>query len=915
MIYIGSHVSEGTDGLAWVDMNGRKIGGKGWVGGLWTGAQTLARDKGEKADKANFAYVGAIFEGELRLTAITHTGEKGEKVLYKKTYPKESIKGEMGGLAAHDGTLAASLTLLNKVVFVNVASGKQTGDLDFDSPQGVAYEKDGKLLVAAGKQVVRFHDGKPTPVITQGLDSPHHLAVDDAGLIYVSDHGASHQVKVFTPDGKPVRTIGKRGEPEAGPYDELHMNHPAGLTIDGTGRVWVAERDEQPKRISVWNKDGALASAFYGPTEYGGGGNLDPQDETLFHYKGMTFKIDWKTGTNKLINVYWRPTPKNGEEIFRDGSPQTPHYVGGRQYFSNTYNSNPTNGAGMATIWVVKDGLTRRAASIGRANDWELLKTDAYKSLWPEGINLKGDRWKNQAFCIWCDLNDDGQPQPDEVKLIKASSGGVTVAPDLSVVVSRIEGKTTQFSPTKYTAAGTPIFDINAGTVLATNVQGTASSGGDQALTDASGWTILTLGAKPFHQYSLSGVFKGEARWAYPNLWPGLHASHEAAVPDHLGEVIGPTRLLGGFITPKNSDAGPLWLVNANMGNIYAFTADGLFVAELFQDVRLGASWSMPRAERGMKLNALTLHDENFWPSVTQTKDGNVFLIDGARTSVVRVSGLETIRRLPESEVRVTAENLLAAHEFFTAREAKRQAEDGMRVLHVMKLKDEPTLDGKMGDWGNAEWATVDKRGTRANFNSHSEPYDVKAAMGLTGERLFVAYRTGDANLLKNSGETPLAPFKDGGALDVMLSTNPIAAGAKPGKAAGAGDLRLLVTQVKGKTLALVYRATVPGTAEKDRVPFSSPWRTVYFDKVDDVSDQVKLAGTAGNFELSIPLSALGWKPTAGQRYRGDIGILRGDEFRTMQRVYWSNKATGITADVPSEAELTPGLWGEFVVE
>ena len=238
-----------------------------------------------------------------------------------------------------------------------------------------------------------------------------------------------------------------------------------------------------------------------------------------------------------------------------------------------------------------------------------------------------------------------------------------------------------------------------------------------------------------------------------------------------------------------------------------------------------------------------------------------------------------------------------------------------MRVLHVMKLKDEPTLDGKMGDWGNAEWATVDKRGTRANFNSHSEPYDVKAAMGLTGERLFVAYRTGDANLLKNSGETPLAPFKDGGALDVMLSTNPIAAGAKPGKAAGAGDLRLLVTQVKGKTLALVYRATVPGTAEKDRVPFSSPWRTVYFDKVDDVSDQVKLAGTAGNFELSIPLSALGWKPTAGQRYRGDIGILRGDEFRTMQRVYWSNKATGITADVPSEAELTPGLWGEFVVE
>jgi len=35
----------------------------------------------------------------------------------------------------------------------------------------------------------------------------------------------------------------------------------------------------------------------------------------------------------------------------------------------------------------------------------------------------------------------------------------------------------------------------------------------------------------------------------------------------------------------------------------------------------------------------------------------------------------------------------------------------------------------------------------------------------------------------------------------------------------------------------------------------------------------------------------------------------------TQQRVYWSNKATGITADVPSEAMLTPSLWGLFTFE
>ena len=45
-------------------------------------------------------------------------------------------------------------------------------------------------------------------------------------------------------------------------------------------------------------------------------------------------------------------------------------------------------------------------------------------------------------------------------------------------------------------------------------------------------------------------------------------------------------------------------------------------------------------------------------------------------------------------------------------------------------------------------------------------------------------------------------------------------------------------------------------------------------------------------------------------KIRGDIGILRGNGTETTARSYWSNKATAITADVPSEAALTPHLWG-----
>jgi len=123
--------------------------------------------------------------------------------------------------------------------------------------------------------------------------------------------------------------------------------------------------------------------------------------------------------------------------------------------------------------------------------------------------------------------------------------------------------------------------------------------------------------------------------------------------------------------------------------------------------------------------------------------------------------------------------------------------------------KNAPGVDGKLDDWRSAQWADIDKRGTRANFDSNSKPYDVTAAVCVSGDRFFAAFRTGDKDLLKNSGDTPNAPFKTGGALDVMLD-------------AGAGGMRLLVTLVAGQPRALLYRAVVPGTREP--VAFSSPW-------------------------------------------------------------------------------------------
>ena len=938
LLFLGSYVSEGGHGLAWVDLDGRKQGGVGWVGGNWTGAPFLARDDGPLRATNVLGFAAAAWSddnaskktktkvGEIRLTAL-QAGEHKPVLKYQFTPPqtnggKVEWSDYIGGLAVRDNVLVVSLTALDQLLFVDAKEKKVLGTVSVPRPRGLAFNLQGRLMVLSGTRLLVDKDIRDESVlftphvllITNGLEAPRSMTLDSVGNIYVSDHGASHQVKVFSSAGKFLRVIGLAGAPQAGPYDEQHMNHPDGLAIDSSNRLWVAENDYQPKRVSVWTLDGKFVRAFYGPSEYGGGGKLDPEDRTKFYYHGMEFRLDWEKGRDQIVNVFHRPGPddlQTPDGYGSDGRPQEPHYVGGKKYFSNDHNGNPTGGPGVAMLWQEVNHIARPVAGFGRAQDWKVLKTEAFAALWPNGTNSKGDSGRNPVCFVWSDVNGDGQVQRDEVQSFKGSVGSVTVAPDLSFVVSRVGTNAMRYAPQRFTAAGVPIYDLTKGEILASNTQGPASSGGDQALWHESGWTVLTTPPKPFSPMSIGAVFKGEARWSYPSPWPGLHASHESPAPDRPGQLIGTTRLLGDFVTPRNSDAGPLWCVNGNQGNMYLFTADGLFVAELFKDVRRGPLWAMPTAQRGMSLNGLSLHDENFWPSITQTKDGLIYVVDGARTSLVRVDGLETIRRLPETTVTVSADDLAKARSYFVEAEAQRQQNRGRGVLTVPLRDTAPVVDGSLEDWAGADWVDIDKSGVAAFFDSSSKPYDVRGALAVAGDRLFAAFRTGDANLLRNSGEMANALFKTGGALDLMIGVDSNANEKRDRPAVG--DSRLLVTRVKNQTVAWLYRAVVPGT--KEPVPFSSPWRTITLDRVEDVSAQVQLAGTNGNFEISIPLATLGLKPQAGQKLKGDLGILRGNGFQTVQRVYWSNKASGIVADVPSEAELTPKLWGrlEFI--
>jgi len=962
VVLVCSHVAEGGSGLAWLGLDGRKLHGQHWIGGVWTGATHMARDDGADRVPEVYAYTGAAWEAsagggydgprsELRLAELLvrdataaaprdgRFGRGDDRPLLKPFAPYQGLLPPgaetlgradedtryafpdaehtgLSGLAVHNALLVASLPKMNELLWVDARARRILGTTPLDDPRGLAFDAEGRLLALSGTQLLRFRIGadplaplEPELLVRRRLEDPVGITLDEDGNVYISDRGASNQVKVFSAEGEFLKAIGLEGQPKLGGYEPGQMHNPNGLTIDSRNRLWVAETDNVPKRMSVWSLDGDLVEAFYGPMEYGGGGGLDSADPTRFYYNGMEFALDWETGANEPTANYYQPQydALGLPSAFRSRAPETALHHDGRRYLTDCYNVSPTNAAESAAIWLLEDGVARPVAAMGSANGWELLGelfrgngnysvrwtgqvmparsgtytfttlSDDGVRLWVNGqtlidnwtphgttedsgtVELEGGRrydirleffqgvggatirllWSGEGLareivpdaCLfssqeaqgpggltgqyfakpdltepastqvdatidfswdaaapealspptaspfrsrvpdgtgpgdrmtfaWSDVSEDGEVQPEELALAIGDASGVTVMADLSFVVAHLDGEARRFTPVGFTASGVPRYDLSRGETRASGTRKPWTSGGGQALVGAGGWTVLTVPPEPFvAQASVAGVRDGEPMWTYPSCWPGLHPSHDAPLPDHPGELIGTTRLLGGLFEPRGSDIGQLWALNGNKGNTYLFTTDGLFVATLFADCRT-ASWDAPQAERGMLVNALSQQEENFWPTITQTDDGRIFMVTGGNGgSIIAVEGLERARRLPDREIEVTAEQIHQAGEWRIARERERQRERADEKLTVRMLTRAPAVDGQLDEWPDAAFVEIDGRAS--------------AALAVGEGRLFAAFRTGDAALLRNAGESLALLFKSGGALDLMVGSVP----------------------------------------------------------------------------------------------------------------------------------------------
>jgi sugar lactone lactonase YvrE len=129
------------------------------------------------------------------------------------------------------------------------------------------FSPDGRLLMTLGRKGVAG-DNTSRDLFNQ----PNHVAIAPNGDIYVSDGYQNSRVVHFSGNGQFVRIIGGVKGSQPG---ELQLPH--GVALDSQGRILVNDSDNQ--RISVFDKNGKFVETWPFPSR---GGIAVASDDTVY---------------------------------------------------------------------------------------------------------------------------------------------------------------------------------------------------------------------------------------------------------------------------------------------------------------------------------------------------------------------------------------------------------------------------------------------------------------------------------------------------------------------------------------------------------------------------------------------------------------------------------------------------------
>ncbi|HUW32505.1 MAG TPA: FlgD immunoglobulin-like domain containing protein [Planctomycetota bacterium] len=880
-IFLGAAVAEAGHSVMELDPDGRKRWGTLWLG--QAGANALAADGGILYVAGEGGWLGkwlAINRVDLRTYRYVPNPPDVQKQRTDICFVKEKQEDFSGirGLAVAERYLVLSLTDRGRLALFDRESAAFVRNIPLERPGGLVTVAGQEILAVSGGRIVRVNleTGAASPVVVEQLIEPFGLAVDPAGAVYVSDVAPAEQcVKVFAADGTFQRRIGRPGGRHEGAFDPQAVANPTGIGVDGRGRVWVAENDYLPKRISVWSTDGDFVRDFIGPPLYGGGAALDPRVPGRAYHKGMVF--DWQPwpqpGRLRAVSFHPEAHPDLPIDLSHDRVPQFPAYHGGRCYLVH---DNGWASGGMF-IGELRDDVLRPAVIFG---DLASLRK-RWQERYPEFVaSLPAG---NAGTFLWLDADSDGRAIPDEVAIQPGwrvgSEWGFRAYPTLTLCAR--DGSTIKLlSP--LARKDKLVYDPSA----AATVPLPAAKGIVSMIVDPDGNPILNFGGTGVRgdkTNKLAGLDpQGRVRWTYPNPYPtNTHSSPRPGVGDILH-----TLDVEGF-ADAGAKTGQIFQLAGNKGCRYLFTADGLFVAETFPDIRLAPGLhSVRQVERGQALQGHNLGDEVFGGWFGRAGDGKIYQILGKEhCSIFEVHGLETIRRLSGGTFSITAA-------------APAVAAGGSAPAEPVSV----LLGGIPHDWRERQAYAFSAGSPLAWFS-----------MAAADNGLSLAIEVKDDSPFANHGQDPAELCRSGDAIDFRLATRP---GAPSGRTdAAVGDLRFIATMLQDRPVVVRYRYVVPGTTAPRE--FVSPTGRVTVDAIDILPDdqaRIHVERQEGGYRLRMTLAwaALNLDGRPQGTLRGDVGVIFSDPSgqRAVEREYYFDTGSREVSDLPSEIRIRPAQWG-----
>lgn len=772
-----------------------------------------------------------------------------------------------GSYLKWEGTDSADLKIKNLWPTDAKVKPEKANEMNFNYGKLWLAFHEAEVLVELDPSSGKLVELHPIPDGKNAGKSPEFIF--KGGLVHLGKRDPENQVTVKK--GKDtVLSIGLvGGRPLLGPWQPNGLRFLRGMAIDAEAKLWVAEADGTPKRISVWDtKTGKLVNEFFGPSSYGAlGGAICPTDPNVMVGQGCEWRLDPQTGRAHCTAV-----------ITRDGMENSRFALGanGRVYLA------------VAGNWSFNTGPLRIYERRGEA-DYQLRTMIFYTDKNGQELPTSGHGQTGKAArtMIWSDTNGDGQRQPDEISgtdgELRFSSWYMNVTPDLTLYSG-----TNQFKAAGFTACGAPKYDLSKPAKMPAS--GLGSADGRLVLRGGNYGETHTL-------FTCADIASGRTLWTYPDNFNGVHGSHNACPPT-AGMIRGSFGPCGAARLPK--PVGNFWVIPTNVGEWHILTEDGFYLTRLFEGDPMKVKWpddAAPGAD--MSHCPPGMGGEDFGGSIAQGADGRLY-VQAGKTAFwnLEVTGLDTVSAVAGATVKVSDKDVAQARKL---REQQLQASVGTRRVTVNLLT--PKFTGNLeNDFKGAELIRFQK----------TEDTAVRCAATRDDQNLYLAWDVRDKTPWINGAEQPENLYLSGDTVDLQLATD---AQAKPKRdKAGPGDLRLSIGNFKGAATAVLYR---PVAKTKHPMTFSSGVVKNYkLDSVEVLNDaQVKVTKRGDSYvvEAAVPLASLGLKPSTALSLHGDFGVTYGDAAgqRTRLRNYWNNQHTGIVDDAVFELMLEPKNWGE----